>query len=228
MAQDNRVVIIGGHGKVALLAAPELVNAGFTVSSLIRNPEHSDDVSAAGAQPVVLDIENADVDALAHEFSGAAAIVFSAGAGGGNPARTRAVDFDAATRSMRAAAQAGVPRFVMVSYARAGVDIDSLDERNSFYAYAQAKHDADAELRATDLDYTILGPGRLTLDAATGRIQLADASGDVPDQGFADDEKVTSRGNVAQVIAHVLAHDAAIRETVNFYDGATPIADAIR
>lgn len=227
----QRVVILGGHGKIALLATPKLVDAGYAVDSVIRNPEQAGEVEAAGGTAVVLDIETAGVEELAQAFSGAAAIVFSAGAGGGNPARTRAIDLDAAVRAMTAADQAGVPRFVMVSYARAGVDVDRLDPGDSFYPYAQAKHDADAHLRSTGLDFTILGPGRLTLEPASGQIQLADAEGKVEDGAGGHDldagQKVTSRENVAAVIAHVIASGTAVRQTVNFYDGGTPIAEAL-
>ena len=223
MTDTKRTVIIGGHGKVALLAAPKLKAAGHAVDSIIRNPGHADDVRAAGGNPVVLDIESADVDALASAFKGAQAVVFSAGAGGGNPQRTRAVDHDAATRAMQAAGQAGVKRFVMVSYAAADTDVDRLDPSDSFYPYAKAKHDADAKLRESALDYTILGPGLLTLEPATGRIQRTETAGD----DWPDDRRVTSRDNVAEVIAHVINTGAASRQTVNFYDGDMPIAEAV-
>lgn len=224
---EKRVVIVGGHGKIALLAAPKLVQAGYRVESLIRNPEHEADVRAAGAEPVVLDIETADVGALSGAFAGADAIVFSAGAGGGNPDRTHSVDFEAAVRTITAAQGVGVNRYVMVSYARANNDINTVDPDNAFYAYAKAKHDADAALRESDLDYTILGPGRLTLDAATGALVVADQSGDGIDRSLSDDDKVTSRENVAEVITYVIAQNAAVRETVNFYDGDAPIAIAL-
>ncbi|MFD2756794.1 NAD(P)H-binding protein [Gulosibacter faecalis] len=228
MTSNDRIVILGGHGKVALLAAPRLVAAGFAVDSVIRNPDHAADVEAAGATPRVLDIESASVDEFAELFAGAKAVVFSAGAGGGSPERTHAVDFVAATRSMDAAAKAGVSRYVMVSYTRADADLDTVAESDSFFPYVRAKHDADEYLRASDLDFTILGPGTLTLDAATERVRLADASGEALEGTLADDEKVTSRDNVAAVIAHVVATGAASREKVNFYDGDTPIATAIR
>lgn len=232
-AQDSagagRVVIIGGHGKVALLAAPRLSAAGFSVDALIRNPEHAADVSAAGANPVELDIESAGVDELAAAFSGASAVVFAAGAGGGNPARTHAVDFESAVRSMDAAQQAGVARYVMVSYARASRAIDSLDPEDSFFPYAKAKHDADAHLRATDLDYTILGPGKLTLEPSSGAVTLADDAGEPVGAGAEapDQTRDTSRDLVAEVITHVIAAPAGSRSTVNFYDGPTPVAEAI-
>lgn len=223
---DKRVVIIGGHGKIALLAAPKLTQAGYSVDSVIRNPEHAEDVSAVGANPVVLDVEQADVETLAEAFAGAEAVVFSAGAGGGNPARTKAVDHEAAVRTMDAAAQAGATRYVMVSYARAETDIHSLDPESSFYPYAAAKHHADNYLRGTELDYTILGPGRLTLEPASGRLRILD---DASGEGGGDEAVAeTSRENVAEVITHVLSARAAVRETVNFFDGETPLEEAIR
>ena len=164
-----RVIVIGGHGKVALQLARILTERGDEVSSVFRNPDHSDEVAATGAKPVVADIEQLDTDALADLLAGHDAVVFSAGAGGGNPARTYAVDRDAAIRVIDAAAQAGVRRFVMVSYFGAGPD-HGVPQDDPFFAYAEAKAAADAHLRASDLDWTVLGPGRLTLDPPTGRI----------------------------------------------------------
>lgn len=228
MADDKRVVIIGGHGKVALLAAPKFRDAGYRVDSIIRNPEHKADIEQRGANPVLLDIERATVDELREAFEGADAVVFSAGAGGGDPERTRAVDYEAAVRSIDAAEKAGVKRYVMVSYVTADIDVERLDEDESMYPYAKAKHDADAHLRASGLEHTILGPGVLTLEAASGRIQLVDREGKIdgaePQEGQSD----TSRENVAEVMVHVVAHNAGVGEKINFYDGETPIAEAIK
>ncbi|PWL16499.1 NAD-dependent dehydratase [Falsochrobactrum shanghaiense] len=223
MTDTNRVVIVGGHGKIALLAAGKLKSAGYTVDSVIRNVGQSDAVRAVGGNPVVLDIESANIEQLASVFTGANAIVFSAGAGGGNPARTHAVDYEAATRAMAAADQAGVRRFIMVSYATASEDIHRLDSGDAFYPYARAKHDADAKLRESTLDYTILGPALLTTEPATGKLTRTEDAG----SDWTDDRRVTSRENVAEVIAHVIKADASVRQTVNFYDGDTPIADVM-
>lgn len=213
----SRIAIIGGHGKVALHLARILSADGDQVTSVFRNPDHTDDVAATGAEPVVADIENADTDAVAGLLVGHDAVVFAAGAGGGNPARTYAVDRDAAIRVIDAAKQAGVRRFVMVSYFGAGPD-HGVPEDNSFYPYAQAKAAADAYLRVSGLDWTILGPGNLTLDAATGRITVGPeaATGKV------------SREDVALVAAAVLADDSTIERTIEFNNGDTPIAEAIK
>ncbi|WP_061512236.1 SDR family oxidoreductase [Mycolicibacterium phlei] len=206
-----------GHGKVALHLAAVLTERGDEVTSVFRNPDHADDVRATGATPVVADIEQLDTDALATIVAGHDAVVFSAGAGGGNPARTYAVDRDAAIRVIDAAGQAGVPRFIMVSYFGAGPD-HGVPEDNSFFPYAEAKAAADAHLRASALRWTILGPGRLTLEPATGRIALGPeaAKGEV------------TRQDVALVAAACLADDSTIGRTIEFNNGDVPIAEAIK
>src|ERR1700723_4787723 len=99
----TRIVVIGGHGKVALHLARILTERGDEVTSVFRNPDHADDVAATGARPVVADIETLDTAALADLLTGHDAVVFSAGAGGGDPSRTYGVDRDAAIRRVGAA-----------------------------------------------------------------------------------------------------------------------------
>src|SRR6478609_11245393 len=141
-----RILIIGGHGKVALLLERILADRGDTVTGVIRNPAHEEDVVGTGAQALVADIETFDLDQLTNLIAGNDAVVWSAGAGGGAPERTYAVDRDAAIRSMDAAAEAGVGRYVMVSYFGAGPD-HGIPADHGFYAYADAKAAADAHLR---------------------------------------------------------------------------------
>ncbi|MFE6997550.1 NAD(P)H-binding protein [Microbacterium sp. NPDC057659] len=210
-----RILIVGGHGKVALLLAPLLVSRGDEVTAVIRNPAHAAEVRLTGAEPVVFDIEHEDRAAFARLIAGHDAIVWSAGAGGGSPERTRAVDFEAAVRSMDAAKDAGVRRYVMVSYFGSSPD-HGVPEGNSFHAYAEAKAAADEYLRATSLDWTVLGPSSLTLGAGTG---LIDAE--------AESSAKVSRANVALVIAQALVEPATIRRTIRFNDGGRPIAEAL-
>ena len=214
----SRIVIVGGHGKVALHLARILhERSDAEVTSVIRNPHHADDVTATGARPTVADIEKLDTGALADLLTGHDAVVFAAGAGGGDPARTYAVDRDAAIRVIDAAGQAGVRRFVMMSYFGAGPD-HGVSQDNSFYAYAEAKAAADAHLRASDLDWTVLGPGRLTLEPATGRIAVgADAA----------DKAEVSREDVALVAAAALNDDSTIHRTIDFNNGDLPIPEAL-
>ncbi|MDU0348906.1 NAD(P)H-binding protein [Actinomyces sp. MRS3W] len=215
----SRIVIVGGHGKVALLLAPLLVERGDDVVSLIRTPEHADDVAATGAVPLVVSVEEASEQELAAAFDGADAVVWSAGAGGkGGPERTEAVDRDAAIRSMEAAKAASVPRYVMVSFAGSHGQ-DPVPADHPLRTYAMAKLAADRHLVASDLDWTIVGPGLLTLEEPSGRIEVGRVEG--------EGQAPTSRANVAAVIAAVLAEPATVGKVIPFRDGETPIAEAI-
>jgi uncharacterized protein YbjT (DUF2867 family) len=208
-----RVTIFGGHGKIALLLAPMLVDAGHDVASVVRNPDHVADIEATGATAAVSSVEDADVESLTELLSGQDAVIWSAGAGGGDPARTYAVDRDAAIRSMEAARAAGAGRYVMVSFSGSSPDV-LVPEDNPFRHYQDAKIAADQHLRGTDLDWTILGPGTLTREPGTGSVN--------PDAGFRDGD-VTSRELVAQVALAVLDDSRASRRTLVFGDGDVPI-----
>lgn len=214
----TRIAIIGGHGKVALHLSALLTEEGHSVTSFIRNPDQAADVAATGASPSVLDVESSTTAELAAALRNHDAVVWSAGAGGGNPQRTYAVDRDAAIRSMDAAAEAGVGRYVMVSYYGSRPD-HGVPEDNGFFAYAEAKAAADEYLRGTGLDWTILCPGRLTTGPGTG---LIDANPDGTWQGAA-----TSRANVAIVAAAVLELPGSAGKTIEFRDGTLPVAAAL-
>jgi len=211
-----RILLIGGHGKVALLLEPLLEAAGHHVTAVIRNPDHEGDVAATGATPLVADVETFDLAQLANLVSGNDVVIWSAGAGGGDAARTTAVDRDAAIRSIDAAVSAGVRRYIMVSYFGAGAD-HGIDPDDPFHAYAEAKAAADAHLRAADLDWTIVAPSALTLDPPTGRIDLdAETSGSV------------ARADVAAVIAESVLAPETVGRTLAFNTGDQAIADAVR
>ncbi|MBE4719137.1 SDR family oxidoreductase [Pseudarthrobacter sp. AB1] len=213
----TRIVIIGGHGKVALHLSALLTTEGHSVTSIIRNPDHAADVAATGATPSVLDLENSTTAAIVDALRDHDAVVWSAGAGGGSPDRTYAVDRDAAIRSMDAAAEAGVGRYIMVSYLGAGPD-HGVPAENSFFAYADAKAAADDYLRGTTLAWTILGPGTLTDQPGTGLIEV--------DPGR-EGSGATSRSNTASVAAAVLDLPETAGKTIAFRDGTLPIAAAL-
>ncbi|MCQ1950090.1 SDR family oxidoreductase [Arthrobacter sp. zg-Y859] len=212
----SRIAIIGGHGKVALHLARRLTDKGHTVTSLFRNPEHAADVEKTGAEAIVADVENLSTDQITELLRGQDAVVWSAGAGGGTPERTFAVDRDAAIRSMDAAEAAGAGRYVMVSYFGAGKD-HGVPEDDGFFAYAEAKADADEHLRASGLNWTILGPSALTMDPGTGRIET----------GAGVEGTSVSREDVAHVAAEVLERPDTAGKTIEFNNGSTPVAEAL-
>jgi nucleoside-diphosphate-sugar epimerase len=212
----STVTIIGGHGKIALRLARQLCDRGHQVTSWIRRSEQRADVEETGATAAVLDVETMSVEQMAEALAGADVVVWSAGAGGGSPERTVAVDREAAIRSMDAAVASDVSRYVMVSYFGAGPD-HGVPQDNPFFTYAQAKTDADAHLRDTSLDWTILGPSTLTDDTGTGMIETGEdvTAGEV------------TRDDVASVAAYVIQHADFARTTILFNNGPTPISVAL-
>jgi uncharacterized protein YbjT (DUF2867 family) len=187
------------------------------VTAVIRNPDHAADVTADGATSLVADVEGLDVDALAHLLRGHDVVVWSAGAGGGNPSRTYAVDRDAAIRSMEASIAAGVDRYVMVSYFGAGTN-HGVPEGDPFFPYADAKTAADDHLQASALHWTLVRPSRLTDDPPSGCIETSRtgaAKGSVP------------RADVALVVAEVVERPGLTGAVVEFNAGPTPVAQEL-
>ena len=92
------VVIVGGHGKIAMRLEKILAERGDSPRGIIRKTEQADDLEKIGAEPIVLDIEN--VDDIVDAFAGSQAVVFAAGAGpGSGPARKLTVDYGGAVES---------------------------------------------------------------------------------------------------------------------------------
>ncbi|AHC25353.1 MULTISPECIES: NAD(P)H-binding protein [Mycobacteriaceae] len=211
-----RVVIAGGHGQIALILERLLAERGDTAVGLVRNPAHVPDLEAVGASAEVLDLERTSTAALAEVLGGADAVVFAAGAGpGSGAARKQTVDRDAAILLADAAEAAGVPRYVMVSAISA--DDRSLDDAYDevYRAYIRAKAEADADVRArSGLHSTIVRPGRLTDDAGTGRVHIAESTGrgEIP------------RADVAAVLLAVLDHPDTAGRTFELIAGDTPIS----
>jgi uncharacterized protein YbjT (DUF2867 family) len=205
-----RVAIAGGHGQIALRLAKLLSERGEEVRSLIRNPDHADDVRATGAEPVVLDLENASDDEVGEAVGGCDAVVFAAGAGPGSGSERKwTMDYGGAVKLIGTA-----KRYVMVS--SMGADPDAPGD-DTFAVYLQAKGKADAELRESGLDYTIIRPGRLTNDAGNGRVALTENGerGEIP------------RDDVAAVIAAVLAAPNTIGTTLDLISGDVPVEEAV-
>ena len=214
-----RVVIAGGHGKVALLLERLLAQRGDQAVGLIRNPAQVAAVQQAGAEAAVCDLEAASAGDVAMLLSGAGAVVFAAGAGAGSGApRKDSVDRGASVLMADAAERAGVRRFVQVSSMGAGEPPrPGTDE--SWAAYITAKTAAEEDLRSRDLDWTILRPGHLTDGPATGRIRLAAPpvpAGAIP------------RADVAAVIAALIDEPGTRRQTLELTGGDSPIAAAVR
>ena len=209
------VAIAGDHGKIAMRLKALLTVDGDSVVGLIRNSDHAREVGERGASPVVCDLERATSDEVATAISGADATVFAAGAGPGSDAeRKLSMDRDGAIKLLDSAKAAGVPRFVIVSSVGAERPPDGDDV---FSVYLRAKAEADEAVQASDRDWMIVRPGRLTDDRGTSRVRIdaAPFRGQVP------------RDDVAAVIARLL-HDPRVSRRVLYVNGGEqPIEQAL-
>ncbi|WP_182523360.1 SDR family oxidoreductase [Nocardioides dongkuii] len=213
----DRIAIVGGHGHVARHLLVELRRTEHTPVALVRKEEYRDELESRGAVVRLLDIEQQDADAFAAAFEGCTAVVFAAGGGpDGNIERKRTVDLEGSLKSIEGARIAGVRRFVQIS--AIGVDDPIPDDTEDVWrAYVEAKRDADAALRDSGLDWTIIRPGALTDEPATGLVTLGE---DVP-------RGSVTRADVAAVVAAVLDTPESIGHQWALVNGDTPVHDAV-
>lgn len=218
-----RVVIAGGHGKIALHLQRLLSGREDTPVALIRNPDHTAEVSVAGGEPVVFDLESGGIVELAEHLEGADAVVFAAGAGPGSGIpRKDTVDRAGAALLAEAAQRTGVRRYLLVGamgvrpHDPAWIPPDDVDE--VFAAYLQAKAAAERDLMGRDLDATVLRPGKLTDEGPTGRVRLAEPE---------IERGEVSRTDVAAVLAALLDEPRTAGLTLELVTGDQPIAAAV-
>ncbi|RJK96466.1 SDR family oxidoreductase [Vallicoccus soli] len=217
-----RFVVAGAHGKVAQQLARLLVARGDEVVGLVRSPEHLDDLAALGVRPRLVDLEAASVPEVAEVLEGADAAVFAAGAGpGSGAARKDTVDRGAAVLLADACERAGVRRYLLVSSVgvesvRDGAEPEGVEE--VFLAYLRAKLAAEEDVRARDLDWTVLRPGALTDAPATGRVLLEGSvpRGEVP------------RADVAAVLVALADTPGTAGQVLELVGGEEPVEDAVR
>jgi uncharacterized protein YbjT (DUF2867 family) len=211
-----RVAIAGGHGQIAQRLTRRLAARGVKVVGLIRDPDHGEDIRALGAEPVLCDIEHASVDDVARAIEGADAVVFAAGAGpGSGPERKLTVDRDGAIKLLGAAASVGVARYLMISSLGAE---DPPDGDDVFSVYLRAKAEADAAVQASNREWTIVRPGRLTGEPGRERVRVDTdpLRGEVP------------RDDVAAVLDALLQEPLSIERILYLIGGEDPIEQALR
>ncbi|KGX89309.1 sugar epimerase [Pontibacillus halophilus JSM 076056 = DSM 19796] len=213
-----KVLVVGANGQIGKHLVKQIQDhEDLEARALIRKEEQASYFHDLGAETAIVDLEG-EVAAIAKATEGVDAVVFTAGSGPNTGAdKTLMIDLDGAVKTMEAAEQAGVKRYVMISsYDTTREAIQSAPE--SFAPYVVAKHYADEWLRGTNLDHTIIHPGRLTNDEGTGQVAVAPQvdRGDVP------------REDVARVIVETLANDSTIGKEYQVISGDQSVADAVK
>lgn len=123
------ILLLGGHGKIALKMTPLILSRSWRLTSIVRNPDHVPEIqnlatgstNQANLTVLVESLEDIQTPSAAQGLLDRLKpdwIVWSAGAGGkGGPSRTKAVDEVAAKAFISAAlATPTVTKFLMVSY----------------------------------------------------------------------------------------------------------------
>jgi uncharacterized protein YbjT (DUF2867 family) len=209
-----RIVIAGAHGQIGLRLVRLLAARGDETVGLIRNPDHADDVSAAGGTPAICDLETASADEVNEAIGAVDVAVFAAGAGAGSGAeRKLTVDRDGAIKLLNAT-DAGGARYLVVS--SVGAEAPPSGD-GVFEVYLRAKAEADAAVMATDRAWVIVRPGPLTNDAGTGRVRITT-------EPFRDD---VTRDDVAAVLAAAASDPLLNQKVLYLANGQDTIGQAL-
>ncbi|MGM8212498.1 SDR family oxidoreductase [Virgibacillus sp. W0430] len=213
-----KVLVVGANGQIGkhLVTLLQSTNT-ITGKAMIRSQEQASNFEKLGAETVVVDLEG-EIDAIAKAAEDVDAIVFTAGSGPHTGKdKTIMVDLDGAVKTIEAAKKANVTRFIMVSsFDTRREAIQAASE--SFAPYVAAKHYADEWLKASDLDYTIIHPGRLTNQQGTGHVEAA----------IQVDRNEIPREDVAAVIVSVLQSLNTVKKEFQVVTGSTPIEEAVK
>jgi uncharacterized protein YbjT (DUF2867 family) len=210
-----KVLVAGAAGKIGKRLTRQLVERGHDVRGMARKDEQLEEIEGMGAEPFRLDLESDPEEKVAEAARGCDAIVFTAGAGpGSGAARKETMDYGGAVKLIEAADKENVRRYVIVSsmgYADPG-------GRGEMEQYLLAKLKADVAVQTSDLEYTVIRPGRLTDDDGAGNIDAAPQLGrygEIP------------REDVAAAIVEALELENTKRRAIEILSGETPVRDAL-
>lgn len=215
--KQMKVLVVGANGQIGKQLVSMIQKSdSLEAKAMIRTQKQASFFNDLGAETSIVDLEQ-DVDAIAKAAEGMDAVVFTAGSGGHTGKdKTVMVDLDGAIKTIEAAKNANVKRFVMISsFDTTRQAIQEASE--SFAPYVVAKHYADEWLKASGLDYTIIHPGLLSNDKGTGQVELGPdvARGEVP------------REDIASTMMASLKNDTTIGKAFRAVSGTKSIKDAL-
>ena len=229
---SGRVLVTGASGFVGKALVGALARAGKPVRAATRNPAAFAPISGAEVLAVADFRQRVDWVPL---LAGVEAVVHVAGiahiGASVDPATYDRVIRGATAGLASACARAGVRRVIFLSSVRAQSGaaashvLRETDAAHPSEAYGRAKLQAEEELRAGDLDWTILRPTLVYGAGAQGNfanlLRLADSPWPLPLASFANRRSLVSIENLVSAIRFALAAAVTQRET---YLVADPLA----
>ena len=206
-----KVLVIGANGKTATRVVQRLKGSSHDPLAMIRNPSQREKFDEMGVPTVLADLEYP----IDHAVRGCDAVIFAAGSGGHTGKdKTVLVDHIGAIRAIVTAQVHGARRFIMLS----AINADA-NSQSRIAHYHRAKAHADNHLRETDLDYTIVCPGRLTDEPGTGTVTVGP---ELHGKGQ------TSRDNLAAALVRCLDLPNTVGRSFSLLEGDTPLDEALR
>jgi uncharacterized protein YbjT (DUF2867 family) len=169
----SNVLVIGAHGQVGQKIVARLNQKETPVFAGVRNvSQFSEYADYEHVTPVQFDLTSTPKAMTKFlKDNQIQQIIFTAGSGGNTgDDQTLIIDLDGAIKTMQAAVNAGVKRYVMVS--AMGADDRSFWSQSGLHPYYIAKHYADAYLKQSGLDYTIVRPAALTNGDAQNQVAV--------------------------------------------------------
>jgi uncharacterized protein YbjT (DUF2867 family) len=211
-----KVLVVGANGQIGKQLV-DLLNESkeYEVRAMLRKPEQTQEFEQRGVETAIASLEGTVKD-IASALKGCDAVVFAAGSGGHTGLdKTLLVDLDGAVKTVEAAEQAGIDRFIMVSALQAHKRENWSEAIKPYYA---AKHYADRALLQSSLNYTIIRPGGLLNEAGTGKVKVAENL----------DRGTIPRNDVARTILSCLNEENTFRKSFDLISGDTDVAEALK
>lgn len=204
-------LIIGASGQIGRIITARLRAKNAPVRAMVRT--QSPGLAELGAELYIGDLEE-DFSAA---FNGCEQVIFTAGSGAQTGAdKTILVDMWGAIKAIDYAKAAGVNHFIMVS-SRGAEDPDNGPA--AIKHYSVCKKMADDHLQRSQLDYTILRPGRLLNDPPLGSFNCA-----MPSQ---PERQIITRADVADACVYCLSNPQTLNKIYPLVNGDDSLADAM-
>ncbi len=158
-AGPGTVLVAGASGRTGQLIVRMLADQGFEVRPLTTSASSAR--TRTGLDIDWLEVDVRDAAAVAAAMSGVDYVISAVGASEWRGANSpKYVDYGGVVNLVDAATAEGVRHFVLISSAAAGPHREHRDNpRRGYVLYWKTR--GENHLRASGLDYTVLGPGRL-------------------------------------------------------------------
>jgi uncharacterized protein YbjT (DUF2867 family) len=209
MTERTHIFLAGASRGVGLEIAKCLTEQQMQVTALLRSPETSPELAAMGIKVAVGDA--LDADAVFAAMTGGEPIYAVISTIGGLPKDGERSDYLGNKNLIDAAVKAGVQKFILVSSIGSGNSAAALQPQvlETLGPVLIEKEKAENHLIASGMIYTVIRPGGLKSEPATGNGVLT------------EDCRVAGtihRADVAQLVCRCLVSDVANNKVLSAVD----------